>query len=193
MLVSTATLVFSQPAGQFLADSLTRGLWHFNEITGAEVHDSSFFENHGTAFGTTIVPGKFGDARSFSGSGDYVYVPYSPSFNFDTSGFSVDLWFKTTTTSDGFLVRRGLAPNPGFDIYITKGHLGFEVGNTYGSSWPDTIIRVESEGFFNDNAWHLLRWSETGARVPCHCMPMETLLPRRLMILSCSLFQATAP
>ena len=76
-----AGTVFSQPVGPFAPDSLTRALWHFNETNGSIVHDTMGF-NNGSATGTTVVPGRFGNARSFNGNGDYVYVPPGTSLDF---------------------------------------------------------------------------------------------------------------
>ncbi len=56
------------------ADIYTVGLWHMNEASGTTVADSSGNGNDGTATGTTIVDGRFGKARSFNGSSDYIVV-----------------------------------------------------------------------------------------------------------------------
>ncbi len=48
------------------------GYWSMNEGSGSTVMDWSGNGNNGTATGTTIVAGKYGNARSFNGAGDYV-------------------------------------------------------------------------------------------------------------------------
>jgi hypothetical protein len=60
---------------QYQPDGNTLGLWHMNEISGSTVADTSGNSNNGTAVGTSIVTGKFGRARSFSGSGQYIDLP----------------------------------------------------------------------------------------------------------------------
>ncbi|HMK39820.1 MAG TPA: hypothetical protein VK569_10790, partial [Bacteroidota bacterium] len=129
------TTLPAQPVGQFAPDSLTRALWHFNEASGQVVHDTASGID-GTAYGTAIVPGRFGNARSFNGSGDYVSVPSNTAFDFDTSGFSVNVWFKTTQAS-GIILRRGLAPDPGFMISLLDGRVVGMIGNRSDLPWPN--------------------------------------------------------
>ena len=148
--VSTA---LPQTAAQFTPDSLTRALWHFNELSGSAVHDTAAGID-GTAYGATIVPGRFGNARSFNGTSDYVIVPSNTAFDFDTSGFSVDVWFKTTQAG-GIILRRGLAPDPGFLIGLLDGRIVGMFGNRGDSHWPDELLSDTSAGTYNDNLWHI--------------------------------------
>ncbi len=144
----------AQPSVQFTPDSLTRGLWHFNETSGSVVHDTASGYD-GTAVGTTIVPGKFGNARAFNGAGDYVLVPSSTAFDFDTSGFRVDVWFRALTGNTQ-IIRRGLAPDPGFMIFLqSTGQVLGTIGNRGDSSYPDTTLNVISTSTYLDGAWHL--------------------------------------
>jgi len=54
------------------------GLWLFNEGSGGRVFDISGNGNHGTLVADThFVPGKFGSALDFDGTGDYVNIPIS--------------------------------------------------------------------------------------------------------------------
>jgi hypothetical protein len=137
----------------FPLDSLTRSLWHLDDSTGAAVRDAAG-KNNGIAFGTSIVPGRFGRARSFNGVSDYVYVSSDSSLDFGSSSFTIDVWFKTTTAY-GMLVRRGMAPLPGYNISIYQGRIGCQVGNRTDSSWPDTVLTIISPLTYNDGAWHL--------------------------------------
>jgi len=109
-LALLAPVAVAQQPTEFNPDSLTRGLWHLNESAGQVAGDTSAFENAGTIIGTTVVPGRFGNARLFNGAGDYITVPSSPAFDFDSSGFRIDLWFKTADTLPAVILRRGLAP-----------------------------------------------------------------------------------
>ena len=151
-------LCFGQLTNPFTPDSVTRGLWHFDETSGTVLHDASGGGNGGVATGTAIVPGRFGNARSFSGSGDYVTIPSNSLFDFDTSSFRIDLWFKAPAEVDGQgqILRRGLAPNPGFMIFMDHGQIVGQIGNRGDSYWPDTLITVRSDSNFGDGQWHLV-------------------------------------
>jgi hypothetical protein len=45
--------------------------WSLDETSGSVAFDSSGWGNHGSAYGTTIIPGVNGNARRFDGAGDY--------------------------------------------------------------------------------------------------------------------------
>ena len=46
------------------------------------------------------VPGRVDGAFRFDGTGDFVFVPDSPSLNFGTGNFTIELWFKTSSPHD---------------------------------------------------------------------------------------------
>jgi hypothetical protein len=141
------------PTGLFIADSATRGLWHIDESTGSVVSDSAA-GNNGTAVGTTIVPGRFGNARTFNGNGDYITIPSSTMFDFDTTSFTIDLWFRSTQTG-GVILRRGLAPDPGFMISLFQdGRVVGMIGNRSDSYYPNELLSDTSVTSYNDSAWH---------------------------------------
>jgi hypothetical protein len=150
------TARYEIPAGSF---SDTVAVWHYDETSGNNVFDSSPYGNHGSATGTTIVPGRFGHARSFSGSYNYVYVPYpgTSSMNFGPSqSFTIRAWFNTTQTDTGEIIRRGLAPVPGFALRILDGHVQGIVGNREDGFPPDTLLRINStRSDYNDGQWHV--------------------------------------
>ncbi|MBI3189344.1 MAG: VCBS repeat-containing protein, partial [Ignavibacteriales bacterium] len=83
---------------QYIPDANTVLLLHMNETSGGTVADSSGNGNNGTATGTTIVDGKFGKARSFNGSTDYISVPDNSVFNFGNSDFTIECWVKFNGT-----------------------------------------------------------------------------------------------
>ncbi|HTR99651.1 MAG TPA: LamG-like jellyroll fold domain-containing protein, partial [Bacteroidota bacterium] len=132
---------------------LTRALWHFDESSGALVHDTAAGLD-GTANGTTIVPGRFGNARAFNGVSDYVTVPSNTSFDFDTASFTVDVWFRTTQLN-GVILRRGLAPEPGFMISTLHGHVVGMIGNRNDLPGPNALLSDTSIAAYADNLWHL--------------------------------------
>jgi len=149
----------NSPTGPFTADAYTRALWHFDEVSGAAVHDSAS-SNDGVAVGTTIIPGRFGNGRSFNGTSDYVSIPSSAAFDFDTSGFSIDLWFKTAQPS-GVIIRRGLAPDPGFMISLLNGHVVGMIGNRSDLPWPNALMSDTSVATYADNAWHSVTFTRS--------------------------------
>jgi Secretion system C-terminal sorting domain len=154
ILMLVAVYAFSQTGTQFVPDSLTKALWHFNESSGSLVSDTSAFANNGQAFGTGIFQGPLGNYRSFNGVSDYVYVPSSASLNFGISSFSIDIWFRTSA-SHGTFLRKGLVPDPGYQVSIYYGHVAGIIGNYQGSTWSDTLLFIVSKGTYNDNTWHL--------------------------------------
>ncbi|HEX7571760.1 MAG TPA: LamG-like jellyroll fold domain-containing protein [Bacteroidota bacterium] len=123
------------------------------------MHDTAS-GNDGIASGTTIIPGRFGNGRSFNGTSDYVSIPSSAAFDFDTSSFSIDLWFKTTQGS-GVILRRGLAPDPGFMISLLNGHVVGMIGNRSDLPWPNALLSDTSVATYADNAWHSVTFTRS--------------------------------
>lgn len=91
----------SQPAPPPLADSVTCGLWRFDEAGGPRVIDSGPFRLNGTAgLDARTTFGRFGQARTFSHSIDaFVYVPYNPVMD-SARGFTVEAWVRPTKFGD---------------------------------------------------------------------------------------------
>jgi len=81
---------------------LARGLvgyWLLNEGTGSKIFDLSGNGNTGTLQGDThFVPGKFGSALDFDGTGDYVDIPISNSLNM-TGDIFVSYWLYYRTVA----------------------------------------------------------------------------------------------
>jgi len=74
--------------------------WRFENNT----QDSSGQGIDGIAYGgTSFVPGKFGQALKFNGTG-VDRIPYRPSMDFPTSSFSISLWVKSTASNLGLIV-----------------------------------------------------------------------------------------
>ena len=72
------------------ANATLVGSWSFDENIGTTAKDSSGFNNIGTVYGATWVPGKYGSALSFDGIDDYVNVSNSSSI--DLSTWTVSFW-----------------------------------------------------------------------------------------------------
>ena len=143
---------FAQP---FPVDSNTVALWHFDEMSGNVVADASPYHNNGLAYGTTIVPSEFGNARHFNGHGDFISVPPSNSFNFaPMESFTIDAWFKTTQTDTGEILRYGLGPFPGYLLRTFDGHVQGTIGDREDMPPPSMLVRITSSAFYNDGNWH---------------------------------------
>lgn len=91
--------------GEYIADNNTVLLLHFNETTGNFAQDVSGYYNHGAVTGTTIVNGRTGKARNFSGD-EFINSGNSPSLQL-RGKFTVEAAVKLTSY-----------PNPGIIGYI---------------------------------------------------------------------------
>lgn len=77
---------------QVLIDEGEVGYWKMDEASGTAVADASGLGNTGSAVSTTIVAGKWGNSRAFSGAGRYVNVTNNwAKFN-HTDSFTVSTW-----------------------------------------------------------------------------------------------------
>ncbi len=76
-----------------VSDSVTVGLWHFDERGGTAVSDASPFRLSGTAGPETRVEfGRYRNARSFTATAQsFVRVPYNPVME-SPRGFTVEAW-----------------------------------------------------------------------------------------------------
>lgn len=81
------------PAAPPSADSVTVGLWHFDERSGTAMNDASPFQLTGTSGPETRVEfGRYRNARAFTAtSQSFVYVPYNPVME-SPRGFTVETW-----------------------------------------------------------------------------------------------------
>jgi len=81
---------------EYLYDTDDNGLvayYPMDESSGTSVEDVSSNTNDGTASGTTIVDGKYGNSRGFDGVDDYIQIPDNSSIQL-TNKISVELWVK---------------------------------------------------------------------------------------------------
>lgn len=132
-------------------------LWNFDDTTGTYVLDSTLNANHGLLVGTTRTPGVSGSARTFNGAGDYILVndAVNGSLDFDSSeSFTVEAWFKSTSAAAMQLLRKGLAPDPGYGLFVSGGNVAAVIGNREDGTTPDTLLILVSAGQYIDGAWH---------------------------------------
>ena len=81
------------PAEQPLADSVTVGLWHFDDRSGPRAQDAGPFRMTGVAGPDSRIEfGRYKSARSFTATvQSFVVVPYNPVME-SPRGFTVEAW-----------------------------------------------------------------------------------------------------
>ena len=84
---------YSPLLGEYEPDSETVLLLHLNEQAGSTLSDASNYGDNGTESGTTIVSGRFGNARQFNGSSDYISFGKSLTGKI-LNALSVEAWVK---------------------------------------------------------------------------------------------------
>ena len=121
------------------------GLWHFDEGSGVvTVADSSGNAFDGTVYGaTTGEPGKFGNALSFDGSGDYVDCGIAVD-NTITTGVTLEAWIKPALKQNGGIISNDytLGNKKGYDFFLWAAHdtygrlyIDFGSGSAVGRTW----------------------------------------------------------
>ncbi len=138
----------------YTPDASTVALWHFDEPSGSIAADASAKHHNGVVYGATVVPGQFANARAFDSVSSYIIVPPDTSLNLDTSSFTINLWFKTDGQPAGMLLRRGVAPVPGYVVSLSYGRVAGAIGNQEYGPFPDTVITIISTATYTDGKWH---------------------------------------
>lgn len=142
---------------QVSLDSTVVAYWSFDNEEGSLVIDFSSFRNHGEAVGTSIVPGIVGFGRRFDGMNDFIKVqnPRNQALSFDSSeSFTIEAWFNSKGTGGHTIVRKGLAPVPGYLLRLFHGRVQGQIGNRGDGNPPDTLLTVTSTNTYNDGRWH---------------------------------------
>ena len=103
------------------------GLWHLDEGTGTTAYDSSGNPNDGTLMGdTSWISGKFANALSFDGHGDYVQLPASNTI-LNTNIFTIEAWFKTSVNHPVY----GVGAMEGRIVNLARDAAGFSAVALY--------------------------------------------------------------
>ena len=128
--------------GPSSADSVTVGLWHFDERSGPRVHDAGRSRLHGVAGPDARVEfGRFNSARSFAGTDQaFVVVPYNPVME-SPRGFTVEAWvyLNDISTYELSAIAMRWSPDPSEQSWV----LGVTGRNLVATS-------SASPGWFND-------------------------------------------
>jgi len=108
--------------------------WKIDEAAGTSVADSKG-TNTGTATGTTVVAGKYSNARDFSGSaGNYVSVPAATgTLDIESNPVTIEAWIYPHSTGTQVIFSRGQSGTNGYGIRILSGKLniGFHGGGNF--------------------------------------------------------------
>jgi len=140
--------VSAHPAsGHSLSEGLV-GCWLMNEGAGGKIFDLSGNGNTGVFVNDThFVPGKFGRALDFDGTGDYVDI--AEKSDLDNADMTVSFWTKPHSLSQTgvlFMNREFWNTNYGFEIFIDNDGLSIR-----GSGSPMTTDGDFFTGLLN--AW----------------------------------------
>ena len=151
--------------GPYTPDVNTIALYHFDEASGNSVADASGKGNNGTAYGTSIVNGKFGKARSMNGTSDWMQVPSSSSLQV-TNAITVEAWIYLTVQDldwNSFVSKmaEGYGIVHGYDLRMVAGHPIFTLVAPAG-----TFNNHEAGGYpIPINQWTHLAATYDGAKV----------------------------
>ena len=99
--------------------------------------DSSGNRNNAVLFGTTLVDGISGKARSFNGTSDYIEIAHTPSINI-TKDVTVSMWINPTTTPTGtvdILSKHNSVPYTGYLLESSGASNSYYFGWGNGSGW----------------------------------------------------------
>ncbi len=132
---------------ELTADEYTIGLWHLDETSGNAI-DSGGNGLTGTPTGTTIVPGKINNARSFNGSSDLISMGDVDVID-NAKTLSSCAWvYHDSITADHAIIHNGIDSTDG--IYLFRDDVGSASGRTdvytiyIADSNSTNNIRIES-------------------------------------------------
>jgi hypothetical protein len=122
--------------------------WKFDENVGTTAHDSSGNSNTGILINTPLwEPGESGSGLYLNGSSQYVT---STTAYANPVGFTLEAWFKTTTTSGGKIIGLGttqIGSSTSYDrqIYmLNNGTITFDLNTT----------DISTTASYNNGVWH---------------------------------------
>jgi|GEM_PF-3913207 len=150
---SGASPVLETDYEELPADEHTVGLWHMNEASG-NILDSSGNNRTGTPTGTTVVAGKLGNARNFTGADDISLGSQTMVDNL--TDVTVEAWVYPTaqTAATHFRV---FSENAVLYVGQYADQISFYMGN--GTSW---LVAESSGGTLPLNQWSHVGWVKKG-------------------------------
>ncbi|MEL4320452.1 PKD domain-containing protein [Leifsonia sp. YIM 134122] len=139
--------------------------WRLNDAVGAgTAADSGIFQNPGSYQGGVTkqaagaIAGTTNKAASFNGSNGVVVstVPVS-----NPTVYSLEAWFKTTTTSGGKLIGFGDAASGTSSSYDRHVYLQDDGKIVFGT-YTGQLNTITTNGAFNDGVWHHVVATQAG-------------------------------
>ncbi|MDF3302694.1 LamG domain-containing protein [Streptomyces tropicalis] len=130
--------------------------WRFGETSGAYAADSSGGDDsgvHWNAPGQGVSDGAAGSGSSVNYTGSQGEWTYSDKLHSAPSAYSLELWFKTTSTTGGKLIgfaNKVQLPSTRFDkhVYMTDG------GQLVFGAYPGAVRTITTVQRYNDGKWH---------------------------------------
>lgn len=141
------------------------GYWRLNESAGPTAADSSGHGDTGTYQGGVTYgvagPCKRDKATAVTLNGSSGYVSTATQVS-NPQVFTVEIWFKTTTTAGGRLIgfgssKTGQSNNDDRHVYMTNG------GQVIFGVQPKKTATITSTDSYNDGTWHLVDASLSSA------------------------------
>ncbi|WP_435178528.1 LamG-like jellyroll fold domain-containing protein [Actinacidiphila sp. bgisy145] len=138
---------------QVLADGATL-YWRYDAASGSYTADSSASNESGVSVGgpvhgvTGAVPGS--KAYTFNGSSQWTYGDRSHP---QPKTFSVEAWFRTTTTTGGKIIGFGNDPTQ-TSVYYDKHIYMLNSGQVVYGAVSTKVQTLTSSAKYNDGAWH---------------------------------------
>jgi hypothetical protein len=129
----------------------TYAYWPLDTGTGTRAYDVSTTGDVANLQNTpTWAAGKLGQSITLNGTNQYLATTTTQN---NPTNFTMELWFKTTTTSGGQLVgfgssNTGASGSHDRQLYMTDG------GQLVFGTNPGTIHTIASSGTYNDGSWH---------------------------------------
>ena len=137
------------------------GWWRFDEGSGIVAADSSGNGNNGTIFGATWVTGKYGQALSFDGTGNYIGSIGSASFWQSLGAKTVEAWIYPTSSG----VQMQIVGNRN-DANSPPVGFGFGLDSTgYLMTWTYPWTAVVSNLRPTLNAWNFVAMTHVGTTI----------------------------
>lgn len=139
-------------------------LYRFSEGSGTAAADSSGNARPGVLQGgTTRIAGSCdpnsSPALTLNGSTGYVSASYAQA---NPAAYSMEMWFKTATTTGGKLIGFGNAAtgsSGNYDRHVYMTNAGKLIFGVY----PNAVVSISSTASYNDNVWHHMVATQSAA------------------------------
>jgi hypothetical protein len=155
-------VVFAMPVNMMATDPIPDGMvsyWRFDEVSGGIAGDSADGNDGNLKPSGPWTTGQIGGALEFDGVDDYVEIQDDPSLEFGSDPYSIELWFKTSTTKDGryglHLISKynGWGDNNDWHLFL------YDYGGTNGQIWfqgriYSELTLIDNSKDYRDGIWH---------------------------------------